>query len=83
VMSNGAPSGTNGYSGALYQVSGPAFNASPWTTATPHQVGTMTVSFTDGDDGTLQYTYNGVSVTKSITRQVFGALRTDCGPQDQ
>ena len=82
VMSSGTPSGTNGYSGALYQTSGPAFNASPWVPATAQQVGTMTVSFTDGDDGTLQYTYNGVSVSKSITRQVFGALRTDCGPQD-
>lgn len=83
VMSNGAPSGTRGYSGPLYQMTGPAFNATPWTPATPRQVGTMTVSFTDGDDGTLQYTYNGASVSKTITRQVFGVLKTDCGPQDQ
>jgi len=82
VMSGGTPAGTSGYSGPLYQTTGPAFNATPWTAATPHQVGTMTLSFTDGNDGTLQYTYNGVSVSKPITRQVFGVLKTDCGPQD-
>jgi hypothetical protein len=83
VMSNGASTSAGQFSGPLYRVTGPAFNASPWGTATPQQVGTMSFSFSDGDDGTLTYTVNGVSVTKTITRQVFGALRTDCGPQDE
>jgi hypothetical protein len=83
VMSNGAATGAGQYSGTLYATTGPAFNASPWTGATPTAVGTMSFSFTDGDHGTLTYTYNGTSVTKAITRQVFGTLKTDCGSQDQ
>jgi hypothetical protein len=42
-------------------------------------VGTMTFAFTSGNAGTLTYTVNGTTVTKSIQRQVFGAQRTDCG----
>jgi hypothetical protein len=82
VMSNGTQSSGGHYSGTLYKTSGPPFNAAPWGTTTPVAVGTMSFAFTDGDNGTLTYTVNGVSVTKTITRQVFGALRTDCGPQD-
>jgi len=83
VMSNGAQTAPGKFNGTLYQTTGPAFNASPWTAATPQPVGSMSFSFVDGNTGTLTYTYNGTSVTKSIQRQVFGALRTDCGPQDQ
>jgi hypothetical protein len=37
-------------------------------------VGTGTLIFSDGSDGTFTYTVNGVSQTKSITRQTFGPL---------
>jgi len=33
--------------------------------------GTVSVSFTDGNNATLTYTVNGVSGTKTITRQLF------------
>lgn len=77
VMSNGARSST-GFSGALYRTSGPVFNASPWAPATSTQVGTMTVAFTHGNSATLTYSYNGVSVTKQIRRQVFGSVKPAC-----
>ena len=59
------------YTGDLYQTTGPAFNASPWTPITPTRVGTMTVSFTGNNQGTLVYTVNGIGVTKSIQREVL------------
>jgi hypothetical protein len=64
------------YTGALFQTVGPAFNASPWTTTTATQVGTMTVSFAGTNQGTLVYTVNGTGVTKSIQRQVFSTEPT-------
>ncbi|MGZ5106555.1 MAG: hypothetical protein ACXWBR_20075, partial [Usitatibacter sp.] len=41
------------------------------TTST--SVGTMRVSFANSASGTLTYTFNGTSVTKAITRQVFSS----------
>jgi hypothetical protein len=38
------------------------------------EVGTGTLAFSDADNGTFSYTVNGISQTKSITRQVFGPL---------
>jgi hypothetical protein len=69
-------SAPNVFSGTLYRTQGPAFSAVPFNpaavTATP--VGTGTLTFNDANDGTFAYTVNGVSQTKAITRQVFGAL---------
>ncbi|MDQ6923967.1 MAG: hypothetical protein M3Z74_07315 [Pseudomonadota bacterium] len=68
--------GGNTFSGTLYQVTGPAFDAVPFDPAqvigTP--VGTGTLSFSDAANGTFAYTVNGISQTKSITREVFGPL---------
>lgn len=77
VMSKGDKT-SNGFSGPLYRMSGPVFNANPWVAATPAQVGTMTVVASHGNSATLTYTYNGVSVTKQIQRQVFGSLKPAC-----
>jgi hypothetical protein len=83
VMSNGArKQGTAEFSGTLYRTTGPAFNASPWAAVTPIPVGTMTVSFSQGNQGMLQYTVDGVSVVKSIQRQVFGFPTTECERAD-
>jgi lysyl endopeptidase len=78
VMSNGARSSEGRYAGPLYRMHGPAFNAVPWTTATPTQVGTMSFTFTNGNAGTMTYSFNGVAVTKAIQRQVFAPLKTQC-----
>jgi lysyl endopeptidase len=82
VMPSGQRTAVGTYSGQLFRTRGPAFNASPWVLpANPNEaVGNMTFTFTDGNTGTLAYTVNGTSVTKSIQREVFGDLRTDCEP---
>jgi hypothetical protein len=38
----------------------------------------MRLRFGDGNNGTLTYTYNGATVTKSITRQVFSTPVSAC-----
>jgi hypothetical protein len=67
-------------SGDLYRTRGPRFDSPQWS-ATPIQytkVGTMTIDFEDGNKGTLRYTVDTVSVTKSITRGVFATPKTKC-----
>ena len=62
------------YSGTFYQTNGPAFSAMPFNPAAVGlaQVGTATLTFTDGNTGMFAYTVNGVTQQKAITRQVFG-----------
>jgi hypothetical protein len=78
VMSDGTKTADGQFSGPLYRTRGPAFNASPWTATTPTQVGTMSFVFTNGNAGTITYTFNGVTVTKPIQRQVFAPIKTKC-----
>jgi hypothetical protein len=68
------------YSGNLVRTRGPAFNAVPWSPAgvTVTQVGTVTLSFADGNHATFAYTVNGVSQAKQITREIFRAPGTVC-----
>jgi len=71
VASSCAVSG-NGCSGALYRTSGPP--AGPmFDPGRVHaeEVGSVSITFTDPNEGVISYTVNGVSATKSITRQVF------------
>jgi hypothetical protein len=80
-MSNGVKVGEATYSGGLYRSIGPAFNAVPFTPITAAnltQVGNMTLSFDDGDKGTMTYTVNGVSVTKAIQRLEVAAIKPLC-----
>jgi hypothetical protein len=67
------PAGGNSYSGQLVQTTGPYFGAGSFNSnaVTRAVVGTMTVSFGSSTSGTLSYTVNGVSVTKSIVRFTF------------
>ena len=85
VMSNGARSGTNSFSGPLYRTTGPAFNA-PFDPAkvSRTQVGTATFVFSDANNGVMSAIVNGASVTKQITRQAFALPVPTCeagGPQ--
>jgi hypothetical protein len=68
------------YAGPLNRTSGPAFNAIPWNPAgvALTQVGTMTLTFADGNHATFAYTVNGISQTKQITREIFRAPGTVC-----
>ena len=72
--------GPTTYSGTLCRTSGPAFNATPWNPGgvTVMQVGTVTLTFADGNRATFAYTFNGVSQAKQIVREVFRAPGTVC-----
>ena len=62
---------SNSLTGDLYQTTGPAFNL-PWTgTSGLRRVGNMTIVFNQDDTGAVQYSVDGVSVTKSIRRQTW------------
>lgn len=78
VMPEGTIDANDRFTGPLYRTRGPRFDASPWSAITFTQVGTMTGSFADGNAATLTYSIDGVSVTKSITRQVFSTPKTRC-----
>jgi cytochrome c553 len=61
------------FNGTLYQTAGPVFNSVPFDPArvVATAVGTLTLNFSDANNASLRYTVNGVTVTKSITRQTF------------
>lgn len=68
------------YEGTLYRTSGPAYNAPSFDPArvdiTP--VGTLRLSFSDVHDGVMTAAFDGQTVTKPITRQVFASPTTFC-----
>ena len=78
VMSEGVLGSTGAFSGPLYRTAGPVFNASPWVAATTTQVGTLTFAPSTGNAATLTYAFNGVTVTKQVTRQTFGNVKPLC-----
>lgn len=82
VMSNGAQTSPGNFTGTLYRTRGPGFNASPFTSiAFPDNyttVGSLTLSFTDANTGTMSYTVNGISQTKPIGRYIYAASGTNC-----
>lgn len=81
VMSAGTKQPDGSYSGDLYQTTGPAFNANPFTpigAANLSKVGTMGLRFADGEHGTLTYTVNGQGVQKAIVPQTFGTQLPSC-----
>jgi hypothetical protein len=68
----------NTYSGTLYTTTGPAFNAVPFVPAqvVATAVGIGTITFTDANNASFNYTVNGITQTKAITHQVFATLPT-------
>jgi hypothetical protein len=64
-------SSTTAFAGALYRSTGPYFGAA-WTgVGAPIVVGNMSFVFNTPVSGTLQYSVDGVTVTKQIQRQTF------------
>ena len=61
-----------------YRNNGPRFDTQPWTGSTATPAGTMGLNFSDGNHGTLTYTYDGITVTKQIQRYAFGAVKPAC-----
>ena len=86
VMSAGTLQPDGSYLGDLYRARGPAFDAQPFTPITAAnltKVGTMRLAFADGTAGTLVYTVDGTTVSKSITRQVFASPVPACSSPAQ
>lgn len=81
VMSNGTKNAEGRYSGTLYRAKGPGF-AEPWDAARVSltDVGRATFTFTTVNNGTFEYTVNGISQAKSITRFVFSTPVPLCTP---
>ena len=69
---------SNVYAGTLYQTHGPPFNAVPFNPAlvVRTSVGSGVLAFTDANTGQFAYTVNGIAQTKTLAREVFGALPT-------
>jgi lysyl endopeptidase len=73
VMSSGNRQGTSEtFSGDLFRTQGTPFDQT-FTGFTPTRVGSMSLTFTGDSAATLTYTFEGVTVTKQITKQLFGA----------
>ena len=75
VMPGGTWNAANtAYSGALYSPTGTSFSNYDVTRFVPGAaVGNATLEFAGSNAATLRYTIDGVSGSKSITRQLFGA----------
>lgn len=73
VMPGGGWTSPTTFSGNLYSTSGPAASAATFngSSVAVHQVGSATLTFSDASTGTWSYTINGVSGSKSITRQPY------------
>jgi hypothetical protein len=67
------------YSGDLYRTTGPAWDSASFDATRVHAepIGTATFRFGNANNGTFEYTLNGVSQSKTITRQVFSTM-PDC-----
>ncbi len=59
--------------GAIYNSTGAWFGNYNAAAFAQNQVGTLTFTFSDTNTGTMQYTVNGVSGQKNITRLSFGS----------
>jgi hypothetical protein len=69
----------NVYAGALYETTGPAFNAVfDSSNVDRNEVGSMTLTFTDGNNAIFVYSLGGMTQTKQITRLVFRSPGTVC-----
>jgi hypothetical protein len=66
------------YSGNLHRTTAPGYDPARPPVVQVQGVGTMRVSFSDGENGSLTYTVNGRAVAKAITRMVFAGTVPAC-----
>jgi len=64
------------FAGTLYRTAGPPFNSASWSAITVTEVGSMTLAFAGNDRAALTYSVDGVTVAKTIERQVFSTPPT-------
>lgn len=71
------------YTGDLYRTTGPVFNANPFTpigASNLTKVGTMSIQFASQHVAFLTYSVNGISVTKTLQKQMYGKAAASCVP---
>jgi hypothetical protein len=61
------------FQGDLFEGSGPAFDASPWTRTTMRTVGKMRIVFSGSGNARVSFTIDGLSLAKDVVPLVFGA----------
>ena len=68
------------YAGTIVRTKGPSFDSVPFDpkAVTLTEVGSLTLTFQNGNQGTFDYTLDGITQTKSITRQIFNTPGTIC-----
>ncbi|MBC8023896.1 MAG: hypothetical protein H7Y14_12295 [Burkholderiales bacterium] len=79
VMSNGNQTAPGRFQGDLFRTTGPGFSAEPFTPITASNytnVGSLMVTFSDVNNGSMDYTVNGVTQTKPIARYVYATAPT-------
>jgi hypothetical protein len=79
-MDNAAKTGAGVYAGAVKQARGSPINQVPFdpTRFSATEVGSATITFTDANNGNINYTVKGVTEVKPITRFVFSSPVTTC-----
>jgi hypothetical protein len=67
----------NTFTGTIRRTSGPSFSTSPYPASqvTQANVGSGTFTFTDANSGRFDYTVNGVTQFKNISRLIFDPAR--------
>jgi hypothetical protein len=66
------------YRGTIYSSTGPSYASVPFNQAIvrEREIGSVTFTFDDGNNGSFEYTVLGLAGTKRITRQNFAAAGT-------
>lgn len=79
VMSAGRRTASGAYAGELFRTVGTAYNL-PWNPDNLRvpPVGSGTFTFTDTNNGFFDYTVNGITGRKAITRQVYSSPASVC-----
>jgi hypothetical protein len=78
VMSAGQKIADRTYRGEIHRTRSAPFNAYDTTQFVPTLAGTGTFTFTDNNNGTFEFTIDGQTRTKTITRYVFSSPPTVC-----
>ncbi len=80
LFSDAHKTATNTYFGQLYRSRGSPFSSVPYDSSrfAPSVVGSITFTFTDANNGTVNYTVNGITQSKPITRYVYASPVPTC-----
>jgi len=78
LLQNVVRAGDGSYTGDLLRFRGSPFFSVPFSIETPVKVGTMRLEFTSGDEGRIDFSVDGVAVSKTMQRLVFGSPGVLC-----